>query len=235
MRVRTIPGDGSAAAHRDTRRSSSRTAGSLARGGLRGAVLAVALGAASGFAQVPPPPTTSLPPPPPVGWQVDVQAGVLPAQVIEVQRAYEAPAEGQWVLTSQHGWVWMPHAQPYTRVTSAGDAYHFVYSVPHGWRWVAAPWILGLGPAPQWGAPGVVRFAWHARPWFSRPWGRPAHGRVIAYSTYEAAPPPPVGLGWSTPPRGWHDSTHRARPVGAPAWGHGAGERGRGHRGHSGW
>jgi len=77
------------------------------------------------------------------------------------------PPNGQWVYTSQYGWVWMPYAQSYTYVNPAGDqAYAYVYYPSYGWRWVGAPWVFGVGPGPYWGARGRAHYVWHARPWF---------------------------------------------------------------------
>lgn len=109
--------------------------------------LAITLGASSALAEseAPPPPT-----PPPA---------VEPAPA----------ATGQWVHTAQHGWIWVPYARSFTYVSGDGSlAYEYVYYPAFGWRWVSAPWVLGLGPTPLWGVHGYGRFAWHAHPWFGR-------------------------------------------------------------------
>lgn len=89
------------------------------------------------------------------------------------------PAQGQWVYTSQYGWVYMPYARNYTYVDAAGElAFAYAYYPAYGWRWLAAPWVLGWGPTPYWGTWGCGYFSWYARPWFHvgvyRPavWGR---------------------------------------------------------------
>jgi hypothetical protein len=76
---------------------------------------------------------------------------------------------GQWVNTSQYGWLWLPYDQSYTYVVPDGSvAYTYAYYPTVGWRWVAAPWVFGIGPSPYWGAYGTARFAWYAHPWFQR-------------------------------------------------------------------
>jgi hypothetical protein len=79
-----------------------------------------------------------------------------------------APATtGQWVYTTQNGWLWMPYGQSYTYVNADTSlAYEYVYYPAFGWHWVSAPWVLGIGPSPYWGGHGYARFAWHAHPWF---------------------------------------------------------------------
>jgi hypothetical protein len=82
-----------------------------------------------------------------------------------------AAPEGQWVFTRQYGWVYMPYAQRYTYVPTGGQSAMYVYRPSAGWRWVAAPWVVGVGPLPYWGPTGYVHFAWYARPWFACPVG----------------------------------------------------------------
>jgi hypothetical protein len=83
--------------------------------------------------------------------------------------AQPAPATtGQWVYTTQNGWLWMPYGQSYTYVNADTSlAYEYVYYPAFGWHWVSAPWVLGIGPSPYWGGHGYARFAWHAHPWFA--------------------------------------------------------------------
>lgn len=95
-------------------------------------------------------------------------------------------AQGQWVFTTQYGWIWTPYAQNYTYVDQIGEmALTYAFYPSYGWRWLPSPWVLGFGPAPYWGIYGYDHYAWHARPWFSagiyRPaiwqrWGRPYGG-----------------------------------------------------------
>ena len=53
---------------------------------------------------------------------------------------------GQWVSTSQYGWVWMPYGQNYTYAPTeaGGDPYQYLYSQTYGWRWLPAPWVFGI-------------------------------------------------------------------------------------------
>jgi hypothetical protein len=130
----------------------------------------------------PPPPTTQIPPPPhtqpiepsPADWNPQA----MPVTSV--------PA-GQWVYTAQYGWLWMPYDAAYTQVVpDAALAYTFAYYPAFGWRWVVAPWVLGLGVVPRWGALGPNHFAWYGRPRFHVPtpyrgagWGRPTVGRSV--------------------------------------------------------
>ena len=92
--------------------------------------------------------------------------------------------EGQWTFTDQYGWLWMPYDAAYTHVIpESALAYNYVYYPAFGWRWVVAPWVLGFGIAPRWGALGQARFAWYARPWFRvgapyRPFRGPGWGHA---------------------------------------------------------
>jgi len=61
----------------------------------------------------------------------------------------------------------MPYAQPYTHVVPDSPVgYMFVFYPTFGWRWVVAPWVLGLGVEPFWGPSGPIYFQWYAHPWF---------------------------------------------------------------------
>jgi hypothetical protein len=132
---------------------------------------APAYGAATG-AQASPAgsPGDALPTPPPPPPMQTAPAGVAtrPDNSAVPPAPPPGPAvQGQWVLTPQYGWLWMPYAADYTYVSGNGsEAYMYVYSTGYGWRWVLSPWVIGLGPRPWWGAPGVARFAWYAHPWF---------------------------------------------------------------------
>jgi hypothetical protein len=125
-----------------------------------------ARGAFSAEPPPPPPPDEAPPPPPPSKPEMPV------AQPMEPPRVSSAPAatpgvSGEWVYTSQYGWVWMPYERSYTHVIEeSGVAYEYVFYPGFGWRWVIAPWVLGLGPVPRWGPRGPARFYWHAHPWF---------------------------------------------------------------------
>jgi hypothetical protein len=121
----------------------------------------------------PPPPPEELPTPPP-----EVSAppeSAAPSSEPEQQPAAAPAVDGQWVYTNQYGWVWMPYSQAYTYVPNEGYPAMYLYGPTLGWRWVAAPWVLGWGPAPYWGASGRAHFGWYAHPWF-------------AHRVYRAAP-----------------------------------------------
>ena len=106
--------------------------------------------------------------PPPAATVVVAPPGVAVAPPVAVVAAPVTPS-GQWVYTRQYGWLYMPYAQNYTYVPPAGPPSMFVYYPARGWRWVRAPWVVGVGPVPYWGPHGYVSFAWYARPWFARP------------------------------------------------------------------
>ena len=71
-----------------------------------------------------------------------------------------APWAGQWVYTSQYGWVWMPYGSGYTVATAGDEPEMYLYAPAFGWRWVVAPWVWGLGPRPYFGVFGWARFGW---------------------------------------------------------------------------
>jgi hypothetical protein len=117
------------------------------------------------------------------------------------------PPAGQWVYTAQYGWLWLPYAQTYTYVYPDSDvAYAYAYYPAYGWRWVTAPWVFGVGPAPYWGVRGRVGFAWYAHPWF--------HSTVVVH-------------GGAYRGRAYHSPAHAAHPS---HWGGYHGGGGHGHR-----
>jgi hypothetical protein len=89
---------------------------------------------------------------------------------------------GQWVSTSQYGWVWMPYGEAYTDVPPDGSTPSmFLYYPAAGWCWVMAPWLWGWGPSPRFGRLGASRFAWYGRG-LGRWYGFPAQGRRPAWA-----------------------------------------------------
>jgi hypothetical protein len=104
--------------------------------------------------QMAPPPQAAAPPaPPPPMAQPPAEA--------------PPPEGGQWIYTSQYGWLWMPYSRDYTYVSGdGGAAYEYAYYPNGGWRWVNAPWVLGWGPSPYWGRLGPRHYVWYSRPWF---------------------------------------------------------------------
>ena len=111
----------------------------------------------------PPAPAFQTPPPPsaqPMELHQQTAPTAPPGPAI-------AMPPGQWTYTQQYGWLWMPYDQRYTQVMdNAAVAYEYVYYPSFGWSWVVAPWVLGFGVAPYWGALGPAHFAWYAHPWF---------------------------------------------------------------------
>jgi hypothetical protein len=79
---------------------------------------------------------------------------------------------GQWVYTNQYGWVFMPYGNAYTYAptVAGGDPYQYVYYPSWGWRWIAAPWVFGIGPRPFFGVYGYARYGWYGHPWYGHPW-----------------------------------------------------------------
>ena len=64
-----------------------------------------------------PPPPPEQPPPPPE--QIDN------SQI--VASAPQSSSEGQWVYTTQYGWVWIPYGSQYTYEPSFEGAYPYAY------------------------------------------------------------------------------------------------------------
>ncbi len=120
----------------------------------------------------PAPPATPAPqdpPPPPPGDRPDP-----PSDPPQSPPGQEAP-KGQWVHTSQYGWVWMPYGNDYTNVPADGGTPNmYVYYPEVGWSWVLAPWLWGWGPRPYFGAVGWGYFGWYGvgmGHWYG--WGGP--------------------------------------------------------------
>ncbi len=96
----------------------------------------------------PPPPPTTLPKPP----------SEQPPGVHQQKPA----ADGQWVYTTQYGWVWMPYGDRYTHLPPDGAPPNmYVYYPEAGWCWVVAPWLWGWGPVPFFGHFGPRYFSWY--------------------------------------------------------------------------
>jgi len=176
-----------------------------------------------------------------------------PPAVAQVAPSYA----GQWVYTSQYGWVWMPYGSGYTAVTAGDYPEMYLYAPAFGWRWVVAPWVWGLGPRPYFGVFGWARFGWYGfhgggpvwamhPAWGHGPWVAPhvaARPFGVAHPVY--ASPRPGGFGRPGPvvqgrPGGFarpapvqRRSGGFARP--APSGGFGrSGGFGGGHRGGAG-
>jgi hypothetical protein len=94
----------------------------------------------------------------------------------------QASSNGQWVYTTQYGWIWAPYASNYTYVSPDGGlAYEYAYDPASGWGWLESPWVLGYGPWPYWGTYGYGRYAWYAHPWFHAGFYRGAWGQYGAW------------------------------------------------------
>ena len=129
--------------------------------------LALATGAVA-QTQPPNPPPSSQPPPPPAATPPAAQPiePPPPGAITAPPPSPSASVGGEWVYTTQYGWIWMPYDQQYTHVLGdSGTAYEFVYYPSFGWRWVVAPWVFGIGPGPHF-IHGPAHFAWYAHPWF---------------------------------------------------------------------
>ena len=105
-----------------------------------------------------PPAPPQQPPAPPVQLQTEPQVQQQPAA------GGQTGAGGQWVYTSEYGWIWMPYGNQYTYEGSANDAYpySYVYYPSYGWMWLAAPWVWGWGAYPYFGLRGPMGFGWYA-------------------------------------------------------------------------
>jgi len=110
--------------------------------------------------EVAPPEAEPAPTPPP-------PQAVAPSTTPPSSWVYSYPT-GQWVYTSDRGWVWVPAGATTTVVE--GVPYAFLYTPIFGWTWYVSPW--GWGP---------YRYgAWVAHPWRPVGWrgGWTAHPRV---------------------------------------------------------
>jgi hypothetical protein len=138
-----------------------------------------------------PPAAPQVVPPPP-------QQSGLDGAVNQAQLA--PPTAGQWVYTSQYGWVWMPYGAQYSYAPAVAGAapYAYAYYPAFGWRWLGAPWVGGWGPRPYFGPYGAARFGWYHQGYVSHP--------VYGYRPgFGYRPPPayhPVGHAYVAAPRG---------------------------------
>jgi uncharacterized membrane protein YgcG len=160
---------------------------------------------------------TWVPPPP---TEVDVTTG----EQVAVQSTTPA---GQWVYTSQYGWVWMPYGNSYTYLPTSGSAPNmYVYYPAVGWSWVIAPWVWGWGAMPWFGYAGYGGY-----PWYGYGYGRwYGYARPYAYAGYygggyyHGGRWNGVGPGHAPPPHGGGYGAPRAPAPGVHA---GAGAPGR--------
>ena len=195
--------------------------------------------------QLPAPQPQAVPPPPPA----TPPSSMAPVQPLPQDDTYSepdvqeptdqyvspptavapAPASGQWVYTSQYGWVWMPYGAGYTYLPAGAYPDMYVYFPVYGWRWVVAPWVWGIGPRPYFGVYGWARFGWYGHGfgrwygyrggpvWAGRGWGRPGWyghpgypGTVVRPAPHFVGPRPCVVV---TRPGGFARSGVIARPA----------------------
>ncbi|HQR29455.1 MAG TPA: hypothetical protein PLL32_03530, partial [Anaeromyxobacteraceae bacterium] len=140
---------------------------------------------------------TWIPPPP---TEVDVGTG----QEVVVQQGTPA---GQWVFTSQYGWVWMPYGTSFTYLPASGATPNmFVYYPAVGWSWVIAPWVWGWGPRPWFGWAGWAGYPWWGTgfgTWygFARSYGWAGWGGWHRGGYWRGGRWTGVGPGFPAPPR----------------------------------
>jgi hypothetical protein len=108
-----------------------------------------------------------LPESPPAGT---VSQPAMPAPTQQPPAAGAGVPDGQWVYTSQYGWVWMPYGNSFT--SSPADAtvpFMYVYGPAFGWAWVGAPWVWGYGPGLYFSVGfrvGYPFYAFYGHPYF---------------------------------------------------------------------
>lgn len=140
----------------------------------------------------------------------------LPAPTLEFMRV------GQWVYTTQYGWVYMPYGDQYVSPGTAADpyAYAYAYYPDNGWTWLSAPWLSGSGPYPYSGDLGNAYWGRHLRPYGGgysrfrgpgqwpggpgggmpgpRPWGADRPNRPAQHSDLVARNPASSGASWGS-------------------------------------
>ena len=177
-----------------------------------------------GLPQSVPPPTAAPDQPPPApAFQPPappVQSQARP-QVQQPVVASQAAGGGQWVYTSEYGWIWMPYGNQYTYEGSANDAYpySYVYYPSYGWTWLAAPWIWGWGAYPYFGPRGPLGFGWYVG----------LHRAGYGWGGYRGG-----GHGWGGAPRGTGSGGYRSAGAGGYRGGAGGSSHG-GFSGHGGF
>ena len=111
--------------------------------------------------QMPPAPPLQPPPPPVEETEQGGQEASAPAPAPQPQ---EQATAGQWVNTSQYGWLWRPYGTQYTYEGSGDNEaqpYSYAYYPNYGWTWLVAPWVWGWGGYPYFGVGGPLQFAWY--------------------------------------------------------------------------
>ena len=107
--------------------------------------------------QAPPVPPQQPPPAP------GPSQGKASQQIEQTSSPAQAAGAGQWVYTSEYGWIWMPYGDQYTHEGMANDdsPYSYAYYPSYGWMWLAAPWVWGWGAHPYFGSLGPSGFGWY--------------------------------------------------------------------------
>ena len=160
------------------------------------------------LAQPPTPPPAAVPPAPPLLPP--------PRPRNEAEHRAQTPglvdvgitADGQWVYTSQYGWVFMPYGAQYSYDSAEADRYpySYVYYPGFGWVWIAAPWVWGQGPYPYFGGSGPWRYRWYqALDLDGSGWGDSRGGAPRA-----GVPAPPPGKRGTPRPGGFGGPSGRA-------------------------
>jgi len=99
---------------------------------------------------------------------------------------------GQWVYTSQYGWIWIPYGNQYTYEGTANDASptHTCTTPatdgcgwPAPWVWAGVP-ILTLAPRVRWALAGTL--ASTGRVWLGRNTAAAAEDTVLVVVTVAA-------------------------------------------------
>jgi hypothetical protein len=188
----------------------------------------VAIGVSAGLVVEPTVPVPVLVPPAP---PVHLPPAPVYSPASAVVQAGPVVAGGEWAFTSQYGWVYMPYDSRYV-VAYASRPYAYVYCSGFGWRWLAAPWVVGSGPYPYFAGRGPFTYDWY------RSLHRAGHPMALHYAELGRRP-------WGGPrtvpgpaARGIHPATPHTpvRPMASPramsrpatvAWRHSPGSFGR--------
>jgi hypothetical protein len=127
------------------------------------------------------------PQPPQVVYQQEQEAPPPASQWV-----YSYPS-GQWVFTSEYGWIWVPAGS--TTTPEEGVPYTYLYTPTYGWNWYISPWGVGAYHYGLW-----VRHPWRPMGWrggwvagprvFVHLGGHAGYrGRVVVHGGYGAGHP----------------------------------------------
>jgi hypothetical protein len=88
----------------------------------------------------------------------------------------------------------MPYSNSFTYY-GYSDPYQYVYYPSYGWTWLAAPWLVAVGPWPYFGVAGAFYFSWgfpyyygHGGPYYG--YRYPYYGYPNRYPGYPVRPVP---------------------------------------------